>query len=161
MPSYVIQLHRQVKSDFAYCFNIASSRPLEEHEIERMRLSATTALMSRKDVIIVASVSCIYGLGNPESYGKVVVHLAVGEIFRRNALLRLLIESQYQRNDLELRMSWVAADPVEQGEQGFAFAFEQLHEFAVLMNQATRDPIHPVTGLEAFQHGIQLGLIEG
>ena len=72
-------------------------------EIERMRLSATTALMSRKDVIIVASVSCIYGLGNPESYGKVVVHLAVGEIFRRNALLRLLIESQYQRNDLELR----------------------------------------------------------
>ena len=72
-------------------------------EIERMRLAATTALMSRKDVIVVASVSCIYGLGNPEEYGNVVVHLAVGEIFRRNALLRLLIESQYQRNDLELR----------------------------------------------------------
>ena len=72
-------------------------------EIERMRLAATTALMSRKDVIIVASVSCIYGLGNPEAYSNVVVHLAVGEIFRRNALLRLLIESQYQRNDLELR----------------------------------------------------------
>ena len=59
--------------------------------------------MSRKDVVIVASVSCIYGLGNPEEYGNVVVKLAVGEIFRRNALLRLLIESQYQRNDLELR----------------------------------------------------------
>ncbi len=72
-------------------------------EIDRMRLAATTALMSRKDVIIVASVSCIYGLGNPEEYGNVVVHLSVGEIFRRNALLRLFIESQYQRNDLELR----------------------------------------------------------
>ncbi len=72
-------------------------------EIDRMRLAATTALMSRKDVIIVASVSCIYGLGNPEEYGNVVVHLAVGEIFRRNALLRMFIESQYQRNDLELR----------------------------------------------------------
>lgn len=72
-------------------------------EIDRMRLAATTALMSRKDVVIVASVSCIYGLGNPEEYGNVVVKLGVGEIFRRNALLRLLIESQYQRNDLELR----------------------------------------------------------
>lgn len=72
-------------------------------EIDRMRLAATTALMSRKDVVIVASVSCIYGLGNPEEYGNVVVRLAVGEIFRRNALLRLLIESQYQRNDMELR----------------------------------------------------------
>jgi excinuclease ABC subunit B len=72
-------------------------------EIDRMRLAATTALMSRKDVVIVASVSCIYGLGNPEEYGNVVVRLAVGEITRRNGLLRHLIESQYQRNDLELR----------------------------------------------------------
>ncbi len=72
-------------------------------EIDRMRLAATTALMSRKDVIIVASVSCIYGLGNPEEYGSVVVRMGVGEIVRRNALLRMLIESQYQRNDLELR----------------------------------------------------------
>jgi len=72
-------------------------------EIDRMRLAATTALMSRKDVIIVASVSCIYGLGNPEEYGNVVVRMGVGEIVRRNALLRMLIESQYQRNDLELR----------------------------------------------------------
>jgi len=72
-------------------------------EIERLRLSATTALMSRRDVIIVASVSCIYGLGNPEEYGRVVISLEVGKINRRNALLRRLIESQYQRNDLELR----------------------------------------------------------
>lgn len=72
-------------------------------EIERLRLAATTALMSRKDVIIVASVSCIYGLGNPEAYGKVVIELKVGTIYRRNALLRQLIEGQYARNDIDLR----------------------------------------------------------
>ena len=72
-------------------------------EIERLRLAATTALMSRRDVIIVASVSCIYGLGNPVEYGKGVVGLHVGEITRRNALIRQLVDSQYQRNDMELR----------------------------------------------------------
>src|SRR5687767_574447 len=72
-------------------------------EIERMRLAATTALISRRDVIIVASVSCIYGLGSPEEFGKGTVTLKVGELHRRNALLRKLIESQFQRNDMELR----------------------------------------------------------
>ncbi len=71
-------------------------------EIDRLRLAATTALMSRRDVIIVASVSCIYGLGSPEAYGKVVINLEVGNLYRRNALLRQLIESQYQRNDVDL-----------------------------------------------------------
>jgi excinuclease ABC subunit B len=72
-------------------------------EIERLRLAATTALVSRRDVIIVASVSCIYGLGSPEEFGKGTVVLQMGQIYRRNALLRQLIESQYQRNDMELR----------------------------------------------------------
>jgi excinuclease ABC subunit B len=72
-------------------------------EIERMRLAATTSLISRRDVIIVASVSCIYGLGSPEEFGNGTVTLKVGEIYRRNALLRQLIESQYQRNDMELK----------------------------------------------------------
>lgn len=72
-------------------------------EIERMRLAATTALLSRRDVVIVASVSCIYGLGDPSEYGRGVIRLQQGEIYRRNALLRQLIESQYQRNDTELR----------------------------------------------------------
>ncbi|HEX7568383.1 MAG TPA: excinuclease ABC subunit UvrB [Anaerolineaceae bacterium] len=72
-------------------------------EIDRLRLAATAALMSRRDVVIIASVSCIYGLGSPEAYGSVVIHLEVGSIYRRNALLRKLIESQYQRNDLELK----------------------------------------------------------
>lgn len=72
-------------------------------EIERLRLAATTALMSRRDVIIVASVSCIYGLGDPSEYNRVVIDLKVGEIYRRNALMRQLVESQYQRNDMELK----------------------------------------------------------
>jgi excinuclease ABC subunit B len=72
-------------------------------EIDRLRLAATTALMSRKDVIIVASVSAIYGLGDPEAYRDTVVHLEVGQIYRRNALLRRLVESQYSRNDFELK----------------------------------------------------------
>ncbi|GAB4581142.1 MAG: excinuclease ABC subunit UvrB [Anaerolineales bacterium] len=72
-------------------------------EIDRLRLAATASLMSRRDVIIVASVSCIYGLASPEAYYKGVIPLEVGVIYRRNALLRQLVESQYQRNDLELK----------------------------------------------------------
>jgi excinuclease ABC subunit B len=72
-------------------------------EIERLRLAATTSLLSRRDVIVVASVSCIYGIGNPEAYGRVVINLESGNVYRRNNLLRQLIESQYQRNDMELR----------------------------------------------------------
>ena len=72
-------------------------------EIERLRLAATTSIVSRKDVIVVASVSAIYGLGSPEEYAGVVMSLRQGEVYRRNALLRQLIESHYARNDLELR----------------------------------------------------------
>ncbi|GAP15080.1 excinuclease ABC subunit B [Longilinea arvoryzae] len=71
-------------------------------EIDRLRLAATKALMSRRDVIIVASVSCIYGLGNPATYGSVIITLEVGGLYRRHALLRQLVESQYQRNDMDL-----------------------------------------------------------
>jgi excinuclease ABC subunit B len=73
-------------------------------EIERLRLAATTALLSRRDVIIVASVSCIYGLGSPEAYGKVVINLKVGDSTRRNTLLRRLVEIHYTRNDTELKL---------------------------------------------------------
>ena len=57
-------------------------------EIDRLRLAATAALSSRSDVIIITSVSCIYGLGDPEAYGKAVIMLKTGAIYRRNALLR-------------------------------------------------------------------------
>ncbi len=72
-------------------------------EIERLRLAATTSIISRRDVIVVASVSAIYGLGSPEAYSSVVMALRMGEIYRRNVLLRQLVESHYTRNDLELR----------------------------------------------------------
>ncbi|MFN8384919.1 MAG: excinuclease ABC subunit UvrB, partial [Anaerolineales bacterium] len=99
-------------------------------EIERLRLAATTALISRRDVIIVASVSCIYGLGNPEEFGKGTVTLKVGEMYRRNALLRQLIESQYQRNDMDLKTGTfrVRGDTLEivpayEDKKGFRIAF--------------------------------------
>jgi excinuclease ABC subunit B len=72
-------------------------------EIERLRLSTTTSVISRRDVIVVASVSCIYGIGSPDAYGRVVVQLRKGEHYRRSAVLRQLVESQYERNDLQLR----------------------------------------------------------
>ncbi len=72
-------------------------------EIDRLRLSATTSVLSRNDVVIVASVSSIYGIGNPEAYGRVVIDIEKGQQYRRNAVLRQLVESHYQRNDLELK----------------------------------------------------------
>jgi len=68
-------------------------------EIDRLRLAATSALFSRRDVVIVASVSCIYGLGSPQDYGRVVLHLRVGDMVRRNQVLRHLVEIYYDRND--------------------------------------------------------------
>ncbi len=72
-------------------------------EIERLRLAATTALLSRRDVLIVASVSCIFGLGSPEAYGSVIINLHVNQALRRNALLRRLVEVHYTRNDTVLQ----------------------------------------------------------
>ncbi|MBW7898558.1 UvrABC system protein B [Candidatus Brocadiaceae bacterium B188] len=70
-------------------------------EIDRLRLAATSNLMSRKDVIIVASVSCIYGLGSPEEYQEMYVHLVKGDSIERNKFLRSLIDIQYERNDIQ------------------------------------------------------------
>ncbi len=70
-------------------------------EIDKMRHSATHSLLSRDDVIIIASVSCIYGLGSPDAYGDMVVRLVVGETFFRDELLLSLVESKYDRNDVD------------------------------------------------------------
>ena len=72
-------------------------------EIGRLRLQTMANLMSRQDVIIVASVSCIYGIGSPETWGKVTVGIERGGSYRRDTLLRSLVSIQYDRNDLELR----------------------------------------------------------
>ncbi|MDE0854795.1 MAG: DEAD/DEAH box helicase family protein, partial [Nevskia sp.] len=80
---------------------IEKDSSINEH-IEQMRLSATKALMERKDAIIVASVSAIYGLGDPESYFQMVLHLVRGERIGQREIIRRLTEMQYTRNDVEL-----------------------------------------------------------
>ncbi len=121
-------------------------------EIERMRLASTTALMSRKDVIIVASVSCIYGLGSPDEFLKGAMTLHVGEIYRRNALIRKLIESQYTRNDLDLRSGTfrVRGDTLEiipayEDKRGYRITFfgdevERIMEFVPLTGEVLDEP---------------------
>ena len=69
-------------------------------EIDKLRHSATTALFERRDVIIVASVSCIYGLGDPEEYSTLVLSLRQGECYDRDTVLRKLVDIQYERNDV-------------------------------------------------------------
>jgi len=70
-------------------------------EITRMRLASTASLISRRDVIVVASVSCLYGLGSPDEFENQRVQVTVGEVVRRDALLRALVDIQYVRNDVE------------------------------------------------------------
>jgi excinuclease ABC subunit B len=69
-------------------------------DIDRLRLRATSSLFERTDVVVVASVSCIYGLGNPEDYRSLMFELDVGETLRRNDLLKALVDIQYRRNDI-------------------------------------------------------------
>jgi excinuclease ABC subunit B len=121
-------------------------------EIERLRLASTTALMSRKDVIIVASVSCIYGLGSPDEFLKGAVELKVGEIYRRNALIRKLVESQYSRNDLDLRSGTfrVRGDTLEiipayEDKTGYRVTFfgdevERIMKFVPLTGEVLSEP---------------------
>jgi len=78
---------------------IEKDSSVNEH-IEQMRLSATKALLERRDVIIVASVSAIYGLGDPDSYLKMMLHISVGDIINQRDILRRLAELQYTRNDV-------------------------------------------------------------
>lgn len=145
-------------------------------EIERLRLAATMSLVSRKDVIIVASVSCIYGLGNPEEFGKGMVKLRVGEIQRRNALIRQLIEGQYQRNDLELRpgVFRVRGDTLEiipayQEKRGYRITFfgdevERILDFNPLTGEIYSEPdevsIYPARQFIAPEHKVKEAIID-
>ena len=83
---------------------IEKDASINEH-IEQMRLSATKAIMERRDVVIVASVSAIYGLGDPKSYLQMVLHLDRGDEVDQRTLLRRLAELQYQRNEVEFKRS--------------------------------------------------------
>ncbi len=114
-------------------------------EIDRLRLAATSALFSRRDVIIVASVSSIYGLGSPEDYGQVVVRIKMGERRDRTKLLRHLVEIQYDRNDYELKRGSfrVRGDTLEV-QPAYEEAAYRVEMFGDEVERISR--IDPVTG---------------
>jgi excinuclease ABC subunit B len=113
-------------------------------EIDKLRHSATSALLERRDVIIVASVSCIYGLGNPEEYKKLTISLRPGMIKDRDDIIRKLIEIQYERNDIDFargsfRVRGDSLDiiPASSSNKGIRVEFfgdeiERIREFDVL-----------------------------
>ena len=98
-------------------------------EIDRLRLAATQYLFSRRDVVIVASVSAIYGLGSPEDYGQVVINFKQGDVRKRDKVLRHLIDIRYERNDYDLKRGTfrVRGDTLEimpaYGEQVYRIEF--------------------------------------
>src|SRR3990167_6738262 len=114
-------------------------------EIERLRHAATAALLSRRDVIIVASVSCIYGIGSVEDYGAMTVKLKKGERLVRDKLLRKLTDIQYQRNDMDFHRSTfrVRGDVVDIFPVGDESAY-RVEFFGDEVERMTK--INPLTG---------------
>ena len=114
-------------------------------EIDRLRHAATSALLSRKDVIIVASVSCIYGIGSVEDYGNMAIHLKAGERRLRDKLLRLLTDIQYNRNDVDFHRSTfrVRGDVVDIFPAGEEAAY-RVEFFGDELEKITQ--INPLTG---------------
>jgi excinuclease ABC subunit B len=113
--------------------------------IDRLRLAATSALVSRDDVIIVASVSCIYGLGSPSDYKRMMVHLVPGEVVDRDNILLKLVDIQYQRNDIEFQRGRfrVRGDTIEIWPASEEYAL-RLELFGDVVDQLA--VINPVTG---------------
>ncbi|MCI4333191.1 MAG: excinuclease ABC subunit UvrB [Thermoplasmata archaeon] len=115
-------------------------------EIDRLRHRATQALLTRRDVLIVASVSCIYGLGSPEDYRASVVDLAVGGTIRRQELLDSLVRMKYVRNDIELKRGRFR---VRGGTLDVMGAGEAVHRIELDGSQVVRvSELDPVTGEE-------------
>lgn len=123
-------------------------------EIDKLRHSATCALFERRDVIIVASVSCIYGLGNPEEYSTLVLSLRQGESYDRDAVLRKLVSIQYERNDVNfirgkfrVRGDVVEIFPISATEKAIRVDFygdevEKMLEFDVLTGEILGERKH-------------------
>ncbi|MEX0728508.1 MAG: excinuclease ABC subunit UvrB [Planctomycetaceae bacterium] len=121
-------------------------------EIDRLRLMATSALVSRRDVVVVASVSCIYGLGSPKDYLEMMVPLFIGTEIDRNELLLKLIDIQYERNDVELARARfrVRGDVIEcwPAYEEFAYRIEMWGdevEKLSIINPVSGEMIKPVT----------------
>jgi excinuclease ABC subunit B len=113
-------------------------------KIERLRLDATTALLSRQDVIVVSSISCIYGLGNPESFKKGTFNISVGESLSRDVFLRKLVNLQYDRNDLILKPGcFRAKGDVVELVQGYTNNILRVEFFGNTVEKMTE--FHPLT----------------
>ena len=126
-------------------------------EIERLRLSAMSSLLARRDVVVVASVSCIYGVGEKSDFEQMVIRLGVGEEFGRQRLLARLVEIQYERNDIQLERGQfrVRGDTVEirpaETEEGIRVEFfgdeiERITQFDPL----TGNTLEPLPGVVVF-----------
>ena len=140
-------------------------------EIERMRIATTSSLVSRRDVLVVASVSCIYGLGSPEDFAELRIELRRGATFGRNRLLERLVDNLYERNDYELKRGCfrVRGDVVDvmpaYSEQGLRVEFwgediEALSEFDPLTGGAQR-PLEQFDLYPANQYVTTRGKLEG
>ena len=116
-------------------------------EIDRLRLSATCALLERRDVIVVASVSCIYGLGEPDDFAKMMISLRPGQIIDRDELLRRLVEIRYERNDVAFgrNMFRVRGDTVELYPAYYKDRAIRVEFFGDEIDRITE--FHPVTGV--------------
>lgn len=123
-------------------------------EVEKLRYSATTSLLERRDVIVVASVSCIYGIGSPEEYKSMLVSVRVGQERDRQDLMRSLIDIQYQRNDIEfargtfrVRGDVLEIIPIGQDEAGIRIEFfgdeiERISEIDLVTGKILADREH-------------------
>jgi excinuclease ABC subunit B len=140
-------------------------------EIERLRISATSSLVSRRDVIVVASVSCIYGLGSPEDFAELKIELRRGAALGRNHLLERLVDNLYDRNDYDLKPGRfrVRGDVVDVMpaylEQGLRVEFwgeaiEALSEFDPLTGEVIR-PLEQFDLYPANQYVTTRGKLEG
>lgn len=114
-------------------------------EIDRLRHAATSALLTHRDVIIVASVSCIYGIGSPEDYADMAIHVKCDEKRKRDKFLRLLSDIQYERNDIDFRRDTfrVRGDVVDVFPAGTDFAY-RIEFFGDVVDRITK--IDPLTG---------------
>ena len=114
-------------------------------EIDRLRHSATSALLTRRDTIVVASVSCIYGLGSPEEYRKQMMYVRVGEVIDQREILRQLVAIQYERNDMNLtRQKFRVRGDVIEVHPAYDETAVQIHMFGDEIESIIE--VDPVTG---------------
>ena len=116
-------------------------------EIERLRHAATQALLTRKDVIVVASVSCIYGLGSPEEYEKVHIHLKVGEKISQKELLRKLVHIYFERTNADL-------SPGVFRVVGSAIEIMPINERAIYRLELSGEKIESITLIDAISRSL-------